>query len=51
MSKKSEYAKFKNYERKIKSPFINYADFESILVPENNWNQNPEKSHTNKYQK
>ena len=27
-----------------------YADFESILVPEDNWNQNPNKSYTNKYQ-
>ena len=34
MPKKGEYVKFKNYERKIKSPFINDADFESILVPE-----------------
>ena len=36
MSKKGEYVRFKNYERKIKSPFIIYADFESILVLENN---------------
>ena len=28
--------KYRNCERKIKSPFIIYADFESILVPENN---------------
>ena len=27
MPKKDEYVKFKNYERKIKSPFIIYADF------------------------
>ena len=25
--------KFKNYERKAKSPFVIYADFECILVP------------------
>ena len=25
--------KFKNYERKTKSPFVIYADFECILVP------------------
>ena len=37
MLQKGEYAKFRNYERKIKSPFIIYADFESILVPEDNW--------------
>ena len=32
-------------------PFIVYTDFESILVPINNGKQNPEKYHTNKYQK
>ena len=31
--KKGEYVRFKNFERKIKSPFIIYADFKSILVP------------------
>ena len=36
MPKKSEYVKFKNFERKVKSPFMIYADFESILVPEDN---------------
>ena len=36
MPKKGKYIKFKNYERKIKSAFMIYADFESILVPENN---------------
>ena len=44
MSKKGEYVKFKNYERKRKSPVIIYADFESILVPEVNGKQNPEES-------
>ena len=39
MSKKGEYVKFKNYERKIKSPFIIYVGFESILVPEDNLKQ------------
>ena len=34
----------------MKSPFIIYADFESILVPEDNRKQNPEESYTNKYQ-
>ena len=42
MPKKGEYIKFKNYERKIKQPFIIYAYFEEILVPE---------SYRNKYQK
>ena len=51
MSRKGEYAKFKNYERKIKSSFIIYADFENILVPEDNGKQIPQNSYTNKYQK
>ena len=38
-------------KRKIKSPFMIYADFESILVPEDNGNQNPDESYTNKYEK
>ena len=46
--KKSEYVKFKSYERKIKSQLIIYADFKSILVPENNGKQNPEESYSNK---
>ena len=37
--------------RIIKSPFMIYADFESVLlVPENNKKQNPDVSYTNKYQ-
>ena len=50
MPKKDDEVKFKNYERKIRSPFILYPDLESILVPEDNENQNPEESYTNKYQ-
>ena len=49
--KKGEYIKFKHFGRKIKSPFMIYADFESILVPEANGKQNPNESYTNKYQK
>ena len=41
MPKKYEYIKFKYSGRKIKSSLINYADFESILVPEDNEKQNP----------
>ena len=37
--------------KKIKSPFIIYADFESILVPDDNRKKNPEELYTNKYQK
>ena len=35
MAGKGETVKFKNYARKIKLPFMIYADFESILIPEN----------------
>ena len=48
MPKKGKYIKFKNFGRKIKSPFTIYADFESILVPEDNGKQNPDESYTNK---
>ena len=51
MSKKREYVKFMKYERKIKSSFAIYADFENILVPEDNGKRNSKKSYTNKYQK
>ena len=51
MPKKGECVKFKNFERKIKSPFMIYADFERILVPEDNGKQNPGESYANKYQK
>ena len=51
MPKKGEYIKFKNCERKIKSPFMIYTDFESILVPEDNGKQNPNESYNSKYQK
>ena len=51
MPKKGEYVKFKTFERKIKSLFLIYADFESILVPQSNGKQNPNESYTNKYQK
>ena len=47
MPKKGEYVRLKNLERKVKSPFMIYADFESILVPEDNGKQNPEESYTN----
>ena len=51
MPKKDEYVKFKNYERKLRSPFLIYANFESILVPEDNEKQNLDESYVNKYQK
>ena len=48
MPKKGEDVKLKKDERKVKSPFIIYADFESILVSEDNRKQNPKESYTNK---
>ena len=39
--KNGEYVKSKNFEIKIKSPSMIYADFKSILVPEDNGKQNP----------
>ena len=51
MPKKGEYVKFKNFERKIKSVFMIYADFENMLLRESNGNQNPNETYTNKYQK
>ena len=51
MPKKGEYVKFNNFERKIKSPFVIYLDFESILAPEDNGKQNLNESYTSKYQK
>ena len=53
MHKKGECVRFKNVERKIYdySPFMIYANFESILVPEDDGKQNPDERSTNKYQK
>ena len=51
MPKKDESVKLKNFERKIKTPFKIYADFESILVPEDNGKQNPNESYIIKHQK
>ena len=49
MPQKVEYVKLRNYERKIKSPFIIYADCERILMPEDNKKQNPKEFHTTSY--
>ena len=51
MSKKGEYVNFKDFEGKIRLPFIIYADFESILVPGDNENLNLNESYTSKYEK
>ena len=47
LPKKDEYVKFKNHEREMKSPFIIYVNFQSILASENNKKQNREESITN----
>ena len=41
MPLKGGYVKSKNFERKIKLPFMLFANFESILVPEDNKKENP----------
>ena len=46
MPKKVNIINSKNYDRKIKLPFMIYADSESILVPEDNEKQHPEESYT-----
>ena len=51
MSKKGEYVRFKNYEWKIASAFMKYADFESIIVPKDYGKQNTDEFYTSKYQK
>ena len=51
LKKVNIFRHFKYFERKIKSPFMNYADFKSILVPKDNGKQNLNESYTNKYQK
>ena len=38
-----------NIMREIKSPFVFYANFESVLVPEDNGKQNKDESYINKY--
>ena len=50
MPKKGDYVRSNIYERKMKSLFTIYADLKSILVPEDNGKQIPDKSYTSKYQ-
>ena len=51
MPEKGKYIKFKNFGKNIKSPFMIYAFFGNILVPEYNEKQTPNESYTNKFQK
>ena len=49
MPRKANMLDSKIIKKKIRLPFIIYADFESILMPEDHRNQNPNESYTNKY--
>ena len=44
MPKKEWDGKSKNYKRKINLPFMIYAVFETMLVPEDNGKENTERS-------
>ena len=45
MPKKAEYVRFKKYDRKIKSPFMIYAELESTLVLEDSGRQDRNESY------
>ena len=49
--RKVNMLKSKILKKNNKKTFMIYADFESILVPEDNGKQNSNESYTNKYQK
>ena len=49
--KKGKYIKFKNFKRKITSPFMTYLDLESILLPKDNEKRSPEEPYMSKYKK
>ena len=51
MAKKSQFVRFTNYERKIKSSFMIYTNIKSNLVSRNDRKQRRDKSYTKKYQK
>ena len=51
MVKKDKYIRLKNYKKNIKSTFMMYADFESILILEGSRNQNPNEFYASKYAK
>jgi len=46
MPEECEVVKLKNHERKLKPPFVLYADFESIIKPIHGCKPNPEESFT-----
>ena len=51
MPPEGTYLYFKNFVNSEKAPFAIYADFESLIKPLHNYNPDPNKSYTNKYQK
>jgi len=46
MPNEGEVVKFKNHERKLKHPFLLYADFESVIKPIYGCKPNTDKSYT-----
>ena len=49
MTKLGKYTRFKNYAKKLKSSFIIYKDFESVLVLAVDGKQNLDNLYTNYY--
>ena len=47
----STYLRFNKFHHSEKTPFVIYADFESLIKPMDNCNPDPKKSYTKKYQK
>ena len=45
MPKEGYYIRLKNYGWKANSPFMIYADFDSVFVPEDYRRQNPKESY------
>ena len=45
------YLRFNKFHHSEKTPFVIYADFESLIKPMDNCNPDPNKSYTKKYQK
>ena len=51
MPKKGAMLGFKNYNRKMRVPFVVYADFESLTVPISTCSPSDDESYTKQYQK
>ena len=51
MPKKGTMLGFKNYQRKMRVPFVVYADFESFTIPISTCSPSDDKSYTRQYQK